>query len=185
MSSSRPRLTAGFCLARSSSWKKRTPPIRSLKKRTSMLYCVQTRLSSLGRFCTMSSAVAARAYFADFDLVARARRPARASALELLNGLRDLIHQLAGARARERRAQPAEQEQERRGGARQRARGHRDEVDRNVRARRAPASSAAARPGRRKAAAARPERSSNRPRPRVRPAAVRGWGARGGDIGRR
>ena len=42
MSSSRPRLTAGFCLARSSSWKNRTPPMRSLKNRTSMLYCVQT-----------------------------------------------------------------------------------------------------------------------------------------------
>ena len=28
------------------------------------LYCVQTRLSAVGRFCTMSSAVAASAYFA-------------------------------------------------------------------------------------------------------------------------
>ena len=64
MTSSTPKFTAGFCFARSSSLKKRTPPIRSLKKRTSMLYCVQTRLSAVGKFCTMSSAVAASAYFA-------------------------------------------------------------------------------------------------------------------------
>ena len=67
-----------------------------------------------------------------FDLVAgRAGRPG--VDFELLNGLGDLIHELAGPRARQRRAQPAEQEQERRGGPGQRARGDRDEIDRNVR----------------------------------------------------
>ena len=67
-----------------------------------------------------------------FDLVAgRAGRPG--VDFELLNGLGDLIHELAGPRARQRRAQPAEQEQERRGGPGQRARGDRDDIDRNVR----------------------------------------------------
>ena len=82
-----------------------------------MLYWVQTRRSSLGRFCTMSSAVAASAYLA--ALIWSAGAPAaRASDLELLDRLGDLVHELAGPGARQRRAQAAEQQQQRRGGAR-------------------------------------------------------------------
>ncbi len=47
--------------------------------------------------------------FRGFDLVGRRAAGARVD-LELLNGLRDLIHELARAGARQRRPQPAEQQ---------------------------------------------------------------------------
>ena len=97
MTSSTPKLTAGFCFARSSSLKKRTPPIRSLKKRTSMLYCVQIRLSSVGKILHDVVGGGGERVFRRLDLIAGSAGRARVD-FELLDRLRDLIHELVRPR---------------------------------------------------------------------------------------
>ena len=70
--------------------------------------------------------------FGGFDLIGR-RAAGPGVDLELLDRLGDLVHELAGPGARQRRAQPSEEQKQRGGRAHERARRHRDEVDRHVR----------------------------------------------------
>ena len=88
--------------------------MRSPKNRLSIQYCVQTWRSSVGMFCTMSSAVAQRMYFA--VLAWCSEMPAeRMSLLEELDRVGDLLHQARERGAHERDAQPTEQQQQRPG----------------------------------------------------------------------
>ena len=70
--------------------------------------------------------------FRRLDLIVGSAGRARVD-FELLDRLRDLIHELARARAHQRCAQAPEHDEERSGRAHERARGHRDEVDGHMR----------------------------------------------------
>ena len=70
--------------------------------------------------------------FRRLDLIVGSAGRARVD-FELLDRLRDLIHELARPGAHQRRAQPPQQDEQRRGRPHERARSHRDEVDGHMR----------------------------------------------------
>ena len=70
--------------------------------------------------------------FRRLDLIVRSAGGARVD-LELLDRLRDLVHELVRPGAHERSAQASQHDEKRGGRAHERARGHRDQIDRHMR----------------------------------------------------